>query len=189
MLEAQRFCKVSPNTELLLTCNSISMTLSFSSPKWLHIGGYVKILVSLSLVLLHAKWILHCGIPANSAFSYNKHLQTYRIKSGCCCGAPWIPVSNNKLLNHQKVLYVITGVKFQGNIYIPFHKILLLWFLQLVPSIKNVNYGDKLIRVCCNRTRGNGIKVKEGLFRLYIRKKFFTMRVVVKTEEGCPDMW
>ena len=33
-------------------------------------------------------------------------------------------------------------------------------------------------RVCCDKTKGNGFKVKEGRFRLKIRKTFFIVKIV-----------
>jgi len=38
---------------------------------------------------------------------------------------------------------------------------------------------DRLLsRVCWNRTRGNGLKLKEGRFRLDLSKNFFMIKVV-----------
>ena len=39
--------------------------------------------------------------------------------------------------------------------------------------------GDRLFsRVCCNRTKRNGFKIKKDRFRQYIRKKSFTVMIV-----------
>ena len=36
----------------------------------------------------------------------------------------------------------------------------------------------KLNKFCCDRTKGNDFKLREERFRVGIRKKFFTIRVV-----------
>ncbi|KFQ42630.1 hypothetical protein N333_04195, partial [Nestor notabilis] len=50
-------------------------------------------------------------------------------------------------------------------------------FQYLKGAYKDVGEG-LFDRDCCGRTRGNGFKLKQGKFRLDIRKKFFTVRVV-----------
>ena len=54
---------------------------------------------------------------------------------------------------------------------------LIVAFQYLKGAYKKAGEG-LFTRACSDRTRGNGFKLKEGRFRLDVRKKFFTVRVV-----------
>jgi len=49
--------------------------------------------------------------------------------------------------------------------------------------------GDRLIdRVCCDETRGNGCKLKEGIFQWNIRKVFFIIRAARHWHRLLPEV-
>ena len=57
------------------------------------------------------------------------------------------------------------------------HGDLIAAFQYLKGACKDAGEG-LFIRDCSDRTRGNGFKLKQGKFRLNIRKKFFTVRLI-----------
>ena len=66
-------------------------------------------------------------------------------------------------------LFILENRRLQGDLIVAFQ--------YLKGSYRKE--GDRhFSRACGDRTRGNGFKLKEGRFRLYIRKKSFTARVM-----------
>jgi len=65
---------------------------------------------------------------------------------------------------------------------------------QCLKGSYNKDWDKPFSRACCDRTRGNGFKLKGGRFRLDIKKKFFTMRVMkhwdtLPREVVMPSVW
>ena len=54
----------------------------------------------------------------------------------------------------------------------------LIMAFQYLEGVYKHEGNQLFIRVCCDRTRGNGFQLKEGRFRLDIREIFSTVRVV-----------
>jgi len=53
-------------------------------------------------------------------------------------------------------------------------------------TVYRKNGEGHFIRECSDRTRGNGLKLIEGIFRFDIRMKFFMMKVG-RHLTGCPE--
>jgi len=65
---------------------------------------------------------------------------------------------------------------------------LLAAFQHLKGPHKKAGKGH-FMRACSDRTKGNGFKLKEGRFRLDVRKKFFTARVVRHWNRLPRELW
>ena len=58
--------------------------------------------------------------------------------------------------------------------------------LQYLKGVCKKEGGRLFSTICCDGTRGNGFKLKDGRFRVDVRKKLFTMRAV-RHCSGCPE--
>ncbi|KFQ53614.1 hypothetical protein N334_01295, partial [Pelecanus crispus] len=66
-------------------------------------------------------------------------------------------------------LFSLQKRRLQGDLIVAF---------QYLKGAHRKDGGNLFSKACCDRTRNNGFNLKKNRFRLDIRKKFFTMRVV-----------
>jgi len=66
-------------------------------------------------------------------------------------------------------LFSLEKRRLRGDLIAPF---------QYLKEAYRKNGEGVFTRLCSDRARGNGCKLKKGRFRLDFRKKFFTMRMV-----------
>jgi len=79
----------------------------------------------------------------------------------------------------ELVFFILQKRRLWGHLTVAFH-----YLKGAYKKFENKYFS----RICSDRVRGNGFKLKEGRFRLDRRKKFFTMRLVKHWNRFCREV-